>query len=156
MTVTSRGAVSQRRHVPAYREHKPSGQARVIIEGRQIYLGRFGTPESWEKYHQHVTKRFGQPASTSATFPDSNHHDLTVVELADAYRAWAEGYYVKNGQTTGHIHQIKRAVRALRETHGRTLAHDFGPLKFRACSVGVGQFNNGQIVMIGVRESGGG
>jgi hypothetical protein len=32
--------------VPAYRLHRPSGQARVIINGRHIYLGKFGSPES--------------------------------------------------------------------------------------------------------------
>jgi hypothetical protein len=37
-------------HVPAYRLHKPSGQARVIIDGKHVYLGEYGSPESREKY----------------------------------------------------------------------------------------------------------
>ena len=37
-------------HVPAYRLHKPSGQARVIINHEHIYLGKFGSAESREKY----------------------------------------------------------------------------------------------------------
>ncbi len=37
-------------HVPAYRLHKPSGQARVIIDGKHVYLGGYGSPESREKY----------------------------------------------------------------------------------------------------------
>ena len=48
MTVSSGRFTSKRRRVPAYREHKPSGQTRVIIDGKQIYLDRFGTPDSWE------------------------------------------------------------------------------------------------------------
>ena len=37
-------------HVPAYCLHKPSGQARVIINHEHIYLGKFGFAESREKY----------------------------------------------------------------------------------------------------------
>jgi len=37
-------------HVPSYRLHKPSGQARVIINGEHIYLGQYGSAESREKY----------------------------------------------------------------------------------------------------------
>ena len=31
---------------PSYRLHKPSGQAVVTLDGRDIYLGRYGSPES--------------------------------------------------------------------------------------------------------------
>ena len=123
MTVSSSRAPSKRRRVPAYREHKPSGQARVIIDGKQIYLGRFGTPESWEKYNVLVSERMA-----SEVTPTTSDHvaakNLTIVELGDAYREWAETYYVKNGRQTGHIHQVKRAVRSLREEYGRMLARD--------------------------------
>jgi len=34
------------RRVPAYRLHKPSGQARVIINRKHHYLGNYGSPES--------------------------------------------------------------------------------------------------------------
>ena len=33
-------------HVPAYRLHKPSGQARVIIDGEHVYLGVYGTQKA--------------------------------------------------------------------------------------------------------------
>jgi hypothetical protein len=45
--------------VPSYREHKPSGQARVIIQGKHFYLGEYGTPESWEMYQRLVAERLG-------------------------------------------------------------------------------------------------
>ena len=35
---------------PSYRLHKPSGQAVVTINGRDIYLGGFNTPESRSEY----------------------------------------------------------------------------------------------------------
>ena len=31
---------------PSYRYHKPSGQAVVTLNGRDIYLGRYGSPET--------------------------------------------------------------------------------------------------------------
>ncbi len=35
---------------PKYRLHKGSGQALVQINGKRIYLGKFGTEESKEEY----------------------------------------------------------------------------------------------------------
>ena len=35
---------------PAYTLHKPTGQARVRIKGKDHYLGEYGTPESRERY----------------------------------------------------------------------------------------------------------
>jgi hypothetical protein len=32
-------------HTPSYRHHKPSGQAVVTLSGRDMYLGRFDSPE---------------------------------------------------------------------------------------------------------------
>ncbi len=44
--------------IPSYRLRKPSGRARVILEGKQIYLGRFGSPESREVYARLIAERF--------------------------------------------------------------------------------------------------
>src|SRR5580765_3181133 len=38
--------------IPAYGLHRATGQARVIIHGRNVYLGRHGSPASWEKYRR--------------------------------------------------------------------------------------------------------
>ena len=45
-----------RRTPSYYRLHKPSGQARVIINGEHVYLGKFDSPESREKYHRLVAE----------------------------------------------------------------------------------------------------
>jgi hypothetical protein len=44
-------------HVPSYRLHKPSGRARVIIDGEHIYLGLYGSPESHERYARLIAER---------------------------------------------------------------------------------------------------
>lgn len=40
---------------PAYLLHKPTGQARVRIDGKDHYLGPFNSPESRERYDELVT-----------------------------------------------------------------------------------------------------
>ena len=39
-------------HIPKYRHYKPKDLAVVRIDGRDYYLGKFGSPESHEKYHR--------------------------------------------------------------------------------------------------------
>ena len=40
--------------LPKYSLHKPSGQAKVRHNGRTIYLGKFGSPESKEAYARFI------------------------------------------------------------------------------------------------------
>ena len=39
-------------HVPAYRLHKARNLANVTIDGRDVYLGRYGSEESKAKYER--------------------------------------------------------------------------------------------------------
>jgi hypothetical protein len=52
-------------HVPAYRLHKPSGQARAIINHEHVYLGKFGSVESREKYARLIAERNANGGSSS-------------------------------------------------------------------------------------------
>jgi hypothetical protein len=49
--------------IPSYLPHKRSGQARVRIGGRDIYLGVFGSPESKELYAQLIAEHFANGES---------------------------------------------------------------------------------------------
>jgi len=42
--------MSRPRRTPAYRKHKASGQAVVTIDGRDVYLGPYGTDASYREY----------------------------------------------------------------------------------------------------------
>ena len=42
--------------IPSYRLHKPSGQAVVTINGRNIYLGSFNSPDSQSRYKRVVAE----------------------------------------------------------------------------------------------------
>jgi hypothetical protein len=67
---------------PLYRHHKPSHQAVVTLNGRDVYLGRYGSPESRAEFDRLLAEwlsnghRLSSPAAGS---------DITVNELADAY-----------------------------------------------------------------------
>ncbi len=85
--------------VPSYRLHKPSGQARVIIAREHRYLGKHGTVESWEKYHQLVAEYLGHPANgTPATTISAGSADISVNELILAYWAFASKHLAKDGK----------------------------------------------------------
>ena len=62
----------RKRRVPAYRLHRPSGQARVIINREHIYLGKYDTPESHEKYHRLVAEMAGVATIADGTSCDGN------------------------------------------------------------------------------------
>lgn len=123
--------------VPSYCLHKPSGRARVILDGRQVYLGAYGSPESREAYARLIAERFcpgGGNARTSdppATVPGSAvsgmDPDLPVNELALRYIEFAETYYVRDGKPTGEVHNVKDALRSLCTLYGTTRAAEFGP-----------------------------
>jgi hypothetical protein len=115
-------------NIPACRPHKPSGQARVIIAGKHIYLGAFGSPESREKYARLITQHF---SSQSAQIPASGETAtaplLSINELLLRYLQFAMQYYVQDGKPTGEVRNLKDAMRPLRALYGLAPANDFGP-----------------------------
>jgi len=57
---------------------------------------------------------------------------LTIVELCDRYLRFATSYYRAADAKNQNVPVIRRAIRYLRELHGRLNAKDFGPLSLRA------------------------
>ncbi len=114
---------------PPYRLHKASGQAVVTIDRKDRYLGVHGTPESRLRYERLISAWMrGEPVP--AREPESSN-DITVAEVCVQYLRWAEGYYVKDGKETSEIHNVKRAIKALRESYASLPAKEFSPLKLK-------------------------
>ena len=44
----------RRDKLPKYGLHTRTGQARVVLDGRCFYLGKFGTEKSWQEYERIV------------------------------------------------------------------------------------------------------
>jgi integrase len=125
--------VNQQPRIPSYRLHKPSGQAIVVIRGKTLYLGRFGSLESHAEYNRIIAEWVAQ-GTAAPTPPNSDaKSDLRISELILAYWCHVETYYVKDGQPTTEAGVIRQAIKVVRELYGHTPAKDFGPLSLRAC-----------------------
>jgi len=123
--------VSRRKNdVPTYGLHKPSGQARIVVGGQSIYLGKHGSPESYEKYARWVTKLAVASAAGKSAKPhrfDDAVEDITVNEVIVRYLHYAEAYYRLNGKPTSEYRSMVEASGPLRRLFGTTTAREFGP-----------------------------
>lgn len=110
---------------PAYLLHKPTGQARVRIEGKDYYLGAFGSPKSREQYDDLISEWCVRNG-------DLRQYELTIDELVLLYLEHARQHYRKNGEPTSEIHCLKLVCRCLVSLFGTTRVRDFGPRAFKA------------------------
>ncbi|WLD13130.1 site-specific integrase [Planctellipticum variicoloris] len=117
--------MTKSRRKPAYTLHRPTGQARVRIGGKDHYLGEYGSPESRDRYDDLIAEWF-------ASDGDVSRYSLTIDDLALLFMAHAEGYYRhKDGTPTGETTNLRHALGFVIRSHGRTRARDFGPLKLK-------------------------
>lgn len=121
--------------VPSYCRHKASGRAVVRIDGKDFYLGEFGSEESFAEYERLIgewrvsrTRLAVRPHLLSQTATPA----LTVAELLLQYREFARGYYSKDGSPTKEYVEMGLALRPVRELFANLLARDFGPLALQA------------------------
>lgn len=114
------------RKPPRYMLHKPSGQARVRIGGRDIYLGEYDSPESHEAYEAALAKFF------AGTLNANNAGGISISRLAVNYVAFARGYYLKDGLQTAEVDCIQMALKPLVRIFGKEKIGSFGPLKLKA------------------------
>ena len=87
--------------VPSYRRHKPSGQAVVTLNGRDLYLGKWNTKTSKAEYDRLI----GEWLACGRCLPKADR-GVSVTELALAYWQFAKAYYRKDGKPTGSIDRI--------------------------------------------------
>lgn len=80
-----RGRGRPRRDFPSYRLHKASGQAIVTLNGHDVYLGHYDTPESRQAYDRAIAEWL-----VGGREPKADGDGMTVGELVPAYMEWAE------------------------------------------------------------------
>jgi hypothetical protein len=97
---------SRPKRIPSYQLHKASGQARVILDGRHIYLGTYGSDDSRGAYARLIAEHFrpggGRAGDLEAgedcqTLVPWRYPDLSIKELLLRYLDFAEQYYVQDG-----------------------------------------------------------
>ncbi|MEM9703856.1 MAG: tyrosine-type recombinase/integrase [Planctomycetota bacterium] len=127
----------KRTRTPKLCHHKASGQARVRLDGRDLYLGKFGTPEAEAAYHA-VLAEWRATGETPAKPPRGTlrgRDSRTVSELILAFWKWAVERYPDRepGRMHGELVGYKSALAVLREGWGPTPAAEFGPNALREC-----------------------
>jgi hypothetical protein len=120
--------------LPKYRHYKPKDLAVVRLDGKDHYLGPYGSEASREKYRRLVAEWL---SGSQAHGPDPAAGPgpvatLTLDELILAYVRFADGYYVKDGLPTVEPTNIRLVLRLVRRLYGTTPANAFGPLALKA------------------------
>lgn len=112
--------------VPKLRRHS-TGQAFVEISGKRHYLGKFGAPDTAERYHILCA----QLSSGRGLVGIGDDEVISINELIELYWQWCQSYYVKNGEPTSQVVNVRTVLRRLREFCGRKPVSEFGPKLFK-------------------------
>lgn len=88
--------------IPAYRNHKASGQAVATIRGRDVYLGPFRSPASHAANRRAIREWLGSCDSQAAAVPAGPEppapNEITVVEVIARYLRFGKVYYRRTGR----------------------------------------------------------
>ncbi len=110
---------------PAYTLHKGTGQARCRVNGRDHYLGRYGSPESRSRYDDLVREWFSRCG-------DVGRLVLTIDDIVLQYMQFVAQHYLKGGEATSEVAVIQQALRPLIRLFGNSKAREFGPKSLKA------------------------
>jgi len=105
--------------VPGYLLHKPTGQARVRINGKDHWLGKYGSPESHDRYSSLILE--WQQAAKEAP------SGVTFGQLSQMYRKHAERHYRKNGKETSEVGLIRYSLKRMNKVARSLLLSDISP-----------------------------
>ena len=72
---------------PSYCLHKPSGRTYATINGKPVYFGRHGTPESRDRYDLAIAEWIATGRSAAVAKPDDASKGSTVSHIVHAF--WA-------------------------------------------------------------------
>lgn len=99
----------------------------VELNGRRIYLGAWGAPETQEAYERAISEWL----ANKMVVPVSKD-EITITEVCRDYLLYADEYFRKpDGGHSSSWTILKQACKPLNELYGRTLAKDFAPLALR-------------------------
>ena len=87
-------------------------RAYVELSGRRVYLGKFGSDDAAERYHQAVTDWLAGHRRPAVEPEIAAAGDLLIVELLDRYIAAEESHPTPKGrQRQVHFKVVSRALR---------------------------------------------
>src|SRR5215208_2037008 len=111
---------------PKYCHHKATGRAYVTVNGKEVYLGPYGSQESKDAYAR-LLARQGVPEPAQSDAP------LTVDQVVAGFWIHAKKVYPappvpEKKRPTGELGNYWDALRPLCRLYGSTPAVRFGPL----------------------------
>jgi integrase len=112
---------------PKLRHHKASGRAYVVLNGKTLYLGNWGTEEAEENYYKTIAEWLscGRQLDTGA-------NDVSVNELIARFWTHAESYYrAADGTQSRELENFRLALHRLKQLYGHSKAAEFGPRSLR-------------------------
>ncbi len=112
---------------PKYCHHKATDRACVYIHGQPVYLGRYNSPESHERYRQVVDEYL-----RTGNGPPPRAERLTVAMLVARYLAYLENSHPKKRKSNIYLRALA-ATKVLVKTHASTPADEFGPKALKQC-----------------------
>jgi integrase len=114
--------------IPELTHHKPTGRARVRLNGQDHYCGAWGSTEARRKYDWLIRRWL----AAGRQIPGSADQ-ITIVQLIQAYLAHAkQRYRHADGSVSPEYERVVRELRPLRKLCGRERAADFGGLELVA------------------------
>lgn len=127
-----RGKRGRAKGTPGYLRHRDKergDRAFVLLDGKRVYLGKYGTPESRAAYDRAVAEFLANGRLAKTAREASDAAGPFVVEIIAAYWEHAKTYYRhEDGTPTGEVERnVRYALRPLRNLYGNCLASDFGP-----------------------------
>ena len=120
-------------HVPKYRHYKPKDLAVVRIDGKDHYLGKFGSEESRQKYRRVIAEMLTAPTTAQPpTLDPDDDGGPSLNELLVSFWDHVRSYYVKDGRPTSEQDNLRQALRFAQTLYGPIAAGDFSPLALKA------------------------
>src|SRR5690349_14971138 len=85
--------------IPSYRHNRTTGRAVVTLDGRDVWLGKYNSPESHQKYKRLIAEWLSNDRQLPCAAPD-----LTVTELIAQFWNHVEVFYRRpDGTPTSEV-----------------------------------------------------
>ncbi len=109
---------------PNYRRHRASGQGIVTLNGRDFYLGPFGSKASRNEYDRLIAEWL----NAGRNIP-TEPNETTITQLTQRFREHAQVYYADSeGNPTASFERFSVCLKPLVKLYGNKPAGSFGPL----------------------------
>lgn len=114
--------------IPNLCKHKATGQAVVRLDGKDHYLGKYGSPAAKAAYERLIAEWLAHGRRLPNSRPGP-----TINELILGYWRRCQHHYRKSdGMPSSELNLVRVAMRPLKNLYGRTSAANFGPLALKA------------------------